>query len=154
MGSSYRICCKECDYAKSFIVGIGMMYSPLNLIDVNSEFALLPRLIRSRKTVKYIGILLSDKHAVVADDYRHAVYRCPRCGEFYERFFIHLDYDDGSFEVEYNCTKCKANLKLIDHEIVTNEDWARREINLQRYPCPRCGKNGLYEDCNLMIMWD
>ncbi|MBP1765041.1 MAG: hypothetical protein H6Q65_2099 [Firmicutes bacterium] len=154
MGSSYGICCKECDYAKSFKVGIGMMYSPLNLMEANSEFALLPSLIRSKKTVKYIGILLMDKRAVIADDYRHAVYRCPQCGEFYERFFIHLDYDNGSFEVEYKCTKCKAKLELIEHEIVTDEGWKEREIDLQRYPCPRCGKNGLYEDGSLMIMWD
>ncbi len=154
MGNSYGICCKECDYAKSFKVGIGMMYSPLNLMDANSTFALLSGLIRSPKTVKYIGKLLSDEQAVIADNYRHAVYGRPQCGEFYERFFIHLDYDNGSFEVEYKCTKCKANLELVECEIVTDKGWTEREIDFQRYPCPRCGKNGLCEDESLMIMWD
>jgi hypothetical protein len=50
MGSSVTIKCKECNYTKSFITGTGMMYSPQRLMDFESEFALLPDVIKSKKT--------------------------------------------------------------------------------------------------------
>ncbi len=154
MGSSYNIGCKECDYNKSFHIGIGMMYSPHNLMDFESEFALIPSLIRSKKTVAQIKELLNNKGAVIANDYGHEIFRCPRCGEFYERFFIHLDYDGGSFEVEYKCSKCKTKLKQIDYEAAEVTGWVERKINLQKYPCPKCGKHSLFEDDRLMELWD
>jgi len=100
---------------KDFNIGIGMMYSPQNLIDFESEFALLPHLIRSKKSLTCIKELLIENNGVIADGYGHKIYRCPKCGEFYERFFIHLDYDGGCFEVEYKCTNCKAVLRPLDY---------------------------------------
>jgi len=147
MGSSVTIKCKECNYTKSFITGAGMMYSTQRLMDFESEFALLPDVIQSKKTVSKIKELLSEHGAVIADNYGHRIYHCTKCGEFHERFFIHLDYDDGSFEVDYKCPKCKANLSPINK-------WEEKAINLKKYPCPKCGKHGLYEDFEDYVLWD
>jgi hypothetical protein len=64
MGSSFGIACRDCDY----------------------EFAFLPYLIRSKKTISHIKELVSDENAVIADDYGHEIYRCIKCSEFYESF--------------------------------------------------------------------
>ena len=143
MGGSYEVSCKECDYTKRFMIGIGMMYSPQNIVDLDSEFALLTDLIRSKKTLAHIRELLNEKKAVLADGYGHKVYRCPKCGEFYERFCIRLNYEDGSFEVEYKCPKCKTALKPFKGDIV-----------LEKYPCPKCGRHSLYESKTVDILWD
>ena len=154
MGSSYSISCKVCDYSKNFKVGIGMMYSPSNLLDFDNEFALIPNLIRSKKSVSYIKKLVEEKNVVIADNYRHAIYHCPKCSEFYERFFIHLDYENGSFEVEYKCTKCKTVLETIGNDINLTDYWGKKDISLEKYKCPRCGNFSLFEGLGLMIMWD
>jgi ssDNA-binding Zn-finger/Zn-ribbon topoisomerase 1 len=145
---------RECDYTKDFRIGIGMMYSPQNLIDFESDFALLLNLIRSKKAISHIKELLNSKNALIADNYGHEIYRCPKCGEFYERFFIHLDYDGGSFEVEYKCTRCKHVLNPIDYEIKDGNGREEKEINLKKYPCPKCGNYKLYEGGSLEMMWD
>ncbi|MCZ2338381.1 MAG: hypothetical protein LC127_09285 [Chitinophagales bacterium] len=59
-----------------------MRYSPSNLMDFDSDFAMLPSLIRSKKTVEHIRILIENQNAVIADGYGHDTYRCPKCGEF------------------------------------------------------------------------
>jgi predicted nucleic-acid-binding Zn-ribbon protein len=154
MGSSYAISCKNCNYTKSFITSIGMIYSPHNLIDFEADAPLMPSLIRSKKSVGFIKALLTDKGAVIADNYGHEIYRCPKCGEFYGRFFIHLDYDGGSFEVEYKCTKCKAALEPIDYDTSIDDGWEDKRISLEKYPCPKCGKHSLYESGEAYILWD
>lgn len=154
MGSSYGISCRECDYSKDFMIGIGMMYNPYSLRDFDSEFALLPHLIRSKKSLAYIKKLLNEKNAEIADGYGHEIYRCPKCGEFHGRFYLRLEYDGGSYEVEYKCPKCKAGLKLIDYDINEVEGWQEKKINLEKYPCPKCGNFSLYEDGNGLILWD
>lgn len=156
MGSTNGISCRECDYSKDFKIGIGMMYSPYNLRDFESEFALLPYLIRSKKSIAYIKELLNDKNAVIADGYGHEIYRCPKCSEFYGRFFIHLDYDGGSFEVEYKCTKCRTSLKQIDYDAKEEDEYecGGKVMALEQYPCPKCGKHSLYEGGTIMMLWD
>lgn len=77
-----------------------------------------------------------------------------KCGEFYEEFLIHLDYDGGKHEIECKCTKCKSVLKGIDYEVVESDSWIEKQIKLQKYPCPLCGKNNLYEGEEAMILWD
>ncbi|EGD50992.1 hypothetical protein TheetDRAFT_2180 [Thermoanaerobacter ethanolicus JW 200] len=113
-----------------------MEYSPYNLMNFESEFALLPHLIHSKKTIEHIKKLFLEKNSVIADGYGHKVYRCPKCDEFYGRFFIHLDYDGDCFEVKYRCPKCKVVLHPIDCDVVGEQ----KAINLENYPCPKCGK--------------
>lgn len=154
MGSSYGISCTECDYSKSFTIGIGMRYSRQNLMDFESQFALLPNLISSKEVLTQIIELINEKGGIITDDYGHEIYRCPKCGEFYERFFLHLDYDNGSFEIEYKCPKCKTNLQKIHEKVENGNRYIKKEINLKKYPCPQCGKHSLCEDDSRMILWD
>lgn len=147
MGHSFGIKCNECDYTKSFRMGIGMMYSPYALIDFDSEFALLPYLIPSKKTHQLVRNLIENKNGSFADGYEHSIYRCSKCGEFYGRFFFHIDHDDGSFEPAYKCTKCKKTLDLFELP-------QHGQADLSLYPCPQCGKKSLAEDYSSMLLWD
>lgn len=154
MGSSYSISCEECDYTKTFLIGIGMGYSPSSLLDFDSEFALLPRIIKSKKALSHIKLLLNEKDAVIADGYGHEVYRCAKCNEFYDRFFIHLDYDSGEYEVDYKCTKCKSVLERINCDPEAEDGFEDEKNVLEKNPCPKCGNYSLYEGGLTIIMWD
>lgn len=134
MGIGIEIGCRGCNYSSKMInIGIGEDYFPRNFIDLDSEGALLPRLIQSKKTLDHIRELLSEKKAVEASDCSHKICRCAKCGKFYGRFFIRFDYEGGSYEVNYKCPACKTALKPIEGD-----------LNLEQYPCPKCGKHSLY----------
>lgn len=153
MGSSYGIRCSECDYEKQFIIGVGMMYSPGNLQDVDSEFSILPSLIKSKKTLNLVSELLKEKNGRISEEYGHEVFVCSKCGEFYERFAYKVKYDGGVFVPEYKCTKCKA--VLCEAQNIKIDAKVQREgIDLSKYHCPKCGKNALIEDCSSELMWD
>lgn len=155
MGSSSGIACKKCDYTKNFRMGIGMMYFEPNLTAVEGDSALLPHLIKSKKTQSYIRELFDTKNVTIPHTYGHDIYNCESCHEFYNRFFIHLDYEGGSFEPEYKCPKCNKILKLIDYTILEEEEyWPQKEVNLEKYPCPKCGEHSLYEHGGEHILWD
>lgn len=149
MGQSFVIKCAECGYKKDFMLGIGMLYSPANVEGFDSEFAILPSLIKSKKTLEFVKCLLNEKHGRFADNYGHDLYHCSKCGEFYERFFYHIDHDNGSFEPTFKCPKCKVLL----NKFVADED-DRGNIDLSPFPCPKCGRNGLIQDVNSMVCWD
>jgi|LFRM01.1.fsa_nt_gb hypothetical protein len=75
MGSGYRINCSNCDYSIGFKTGIGFLYSPKSVIQMDSDDALLPRLISSKKTLSYIRRLIREKSASLSDDYGHKLTR-------------------------------------------------------------------------------
>ena len=152
MGSSFGIKCSECDYEKQFMLGIGMMYSPSNLEDVDSEFSLLPGLIKSKKTLNLVSGLLKDKNGRLGEFYGHKLFTCLKCREFYERFSYQIDYDGGAFMPEYKCSKCKVPLSEVEY-LKSEDEWNREVIALSNYACPKCGKHSLYEG-GTMIMWD
>ena len=151
MGYGIDIKCNKCEYTKSELMGIGRMYSPENIIDFNNEFNLLPSLIRSKKTVATIKNLVAKHDARLANKYGHDRYHCHKCKLFYNRFYLHLDYNKGSFEPEYNCTKCQSPLERLDPDAedknadVKDYSWGK---------CPKCEKGFLYEEFGLMINWD
>ncbi len=143
MGGSFGICCKTCDYEKFFTTGIGMMYSKRNLGSADSD--LLPSLFRSKNMVAHIRKLILEDNAEIADDYGHDVYQCSKCNEFYNRFYIHLDFAGGSFEPTYKCPKCKKMLERFDLHV---------QNPLKDLPCPQCNNQTLQENAELMILWD
>lgn len=152
MGISYGISCRECDYSECFIIGIEMFYCPSKIMDFDSEITPLQGLISSQETIDHIRSLLQEKKAVFADNYGHEVYHCPKCGEFFGRFYIRLDYDGGFYEVEHKCPKCDVKLNLIEHD-VAEDNWGEKQRHPEKYPCPKCGKYCLYESGDMMIVW-
>ncbi|MTI80827.1 MAG: hypothetical protein FH758_08085 [Firmicutes bacterium] len=126
-----------------------MAYSPEMLMDFDSEYAILPSLIRSKKTLEFVKMLISDKGGVIPYTYAHKIYHCPKCSEFYEHFFYQVNYDGGIFKPQYKCTKCKTVL-----EIISRENESQGDLNLKSYPCPKCGKYSLAEDLSSVVMWD
>ena len=152
MGSTISLCCKDCCYKKDFTVGVGMMYSPDNIRDLDGEFAMLPDLIPSKRTLTYIKELLEERNAEITDDYGHGVYRCKKCGEFHGRFYLRLEFDGGSYDVEYKCPRCKTKMERVDC-LLEPGDCKDSKVNLENYPCPACGKHSLYEG-ESMLLWD
>lgn len=142
MGANVEICCKNCGYSKDFITGVGYLYSPQNLRNFDSDFAILPGVIHSKKTLAYIKELLTEKNAEIANGYGHKIFRCVKCGELFERFYIRLNYDEGIYEVAYKCPRCKGSLKPIDL------------VKIRDCPCPKCGQLTLQEDERFFILWD
>jgi hypothetical protein len=98
MGSSCLISCSKCFYMKELKIGIGMMYSPELLMDLDSEFALLPDLISSKEILADIRMLLEEKDAEIADGYGHRVYRCPECNDFFDQFYLRLPVDGAKMQ--------------------------------------------------------
>ena len=136
MGSNCLISCRECFYMREFRIGIGMLYSPEALKDLDSKYALLPDLIKSEETLAHIRELLEEKNADIADGYGHRIYRCPNCGEFQENFYLRLDYDGGSYEVPYNCPECGAPLELVDLN-TGGSGWGEVEpLDIKNIPVP------------------
>lgn len=149
--------CAKCGYGKSFQLGIGMMYSPSRVFEsYHDEKPLLESLVRSRKIKERAFSLLKEQSASPADGYGHEIYYCPHCHELCERFYFRLTYDGGSYEPEYQCTRCKhllhrakvmrkgGEIKLYyaNHKVI---DWQ----------CPWCGHNRLDEGIPAeVVMWD
>lgn len=154
MGIGYVINCNECDYSKEFMIGIGMMHSPHRLLDFNSEYALLPCIIESKKIISYIEYLLSEKNASISSGYGYEIYRCSKCNEFYSEFFLQLDYEEGNYEVEYKCKECNILLNRIAYNVQGSFGRSTKQINLKNYPCPKCSKYSLYEDKRYGFLWD
>ena len=154
MGIGIIIRCKECDYSKNLQIGVGMMYAPHNILNLESKSPILKSLIPSKKIIEKIKMLIESKNAVLANDYGHYIYRCPGCNELFDRFFIHLDYDDGSFEPSYRCGKCRSTLERIDHNPDEGSIEERIGKILTSFPCPKCGSRSLYVDSDCTLMWD
>lgn len=141
MGSNTEIACQNCDYKEEFIIGIGMMYFQPNLTSIEGESALLPDIIKSKKIQLHIRKLVEDKNATIPNTYGHDIYHCKSCNSFYNRFFIHLDFDGGSFEPEYSCPKCKKKLELVDYTIISEEEFSpEKEWSFSKHSCPKCGE--------------
>lgn len=151
MGSSYEIECMECDYNKFFKVGIGMLYSPDFLRESFISENFITGLIRTKKTNEYIKDLLIRKNGVITD-YGHKIYTCGKCNEFYERFYLSIDYGDASYRVQYKCSKCKRKLEEVEH--IEDVERGDREILLEKYCCPKCGKRSLIEGSSISLKWD
>lgn len=144
MGRGFGIKCQECSYEKRFILGIGMMYSPENLMDLNSEFSILS-LINSSRTRKLVRELITHKNGNILDGYGHAIYYCNKCGDYHNRFIFSIEYEGGIYTPFFKCNKCKIAIEK--QEIDDYQD-----VDLDKYKCPICGKNKLFVEC--IMNWD
>lgn len=156
MGSSYGIECSNCDYSKEFETGIGMLYSPENILDFENEYVSLKNLVEPEIFEK--AKTLVDKEAATLNrTYGHSIYRCQGCGEFYNKFLFSLNYNNSTFTPSYKCPTC--NSKLTDvleiPEYLFDDDslWRKEEIQLEKYQCPKCNEYKLKQS-DVMIMWD
>ena len=151
MGFGFSIKCKNCDYSKEFMLGIGMAYNPDRIMDFDSIYAFLPGLINSEDTIAEIRYLVKDKNAKLSGNYGNRIYHCPKCNILIGKFYFQLEHDDGSFEIEYKCSSCKTVLKQVGNR---SGRYSENNLNIKKYPCPRCGKHSLYEDTSCGINWD
>ena len=133
MGSSIQFSCQNCEYDKTFMLGVGMMYSALeNVLDSS---------VRSKIQRQRIRDIL-EHHAVSDVKFEQAVYQCGHCDELAERFFVSILYDQGSgYEITYRCPKCRRLLRYIEDPEEYNG------------PCPLCHEKSLLVSDG-GIMWD
>jgi len=132
MGHGLCVECKNCDYGESFMLGVGMQYESLmNLISC----------LKGVTRNKVVDIL--ENHNVMDGEFEHRLYACPNCNTLHERFYVHLDYDDGKvFEVAFRCGKCRTPLEVVDENVLA----------LERYACKSCGKREL--ERGVEMLWD
>ena len=150
MGRSLTIKCKECDYSKTLMLGIGMLYSPDRIIDFDTEDNSLPDIIKSKEIIEQMKKLIQTRGGILRESYEHKAYYCPECSYITERFFFQIDYKDGIFEPTYNCPKCNKNLEIMQLEL----NKLGGSIDFSSYSCPSCGQQNLVEDYESIIMWD
>ncbi len=150
MGKSLTIKCKDCDYSKTLMLGIGMLYSPDRIVDFDSEDDFLLNIIKSKEIIGHMKKLIQTKDGILCEDYGHKAYYCPECSYITERFYFQIDYEDGIFEPTYNCPECNKNLEIMKFEL----DEASWTIDFSSYSCPCCGQNSLVEDYESITMWD
>jgi len=134
-------------------MGIGMLCDLGSVLAVDGEGALFPGLVRSKKTVAQIRKLVEEKGAVLADGYGYSIYRCPKCSRIYGRFFIHLDLEGGTYEIDYKCSKCRVSLKRVDIQGDSPDYGGPGPEAINSLACPKCGKMGL-SLMSVMVLWD
>lgn len=147
MGHSISVKCCNCKYSKTIKLGIGMAFSPKRINDIDPKLGILPSLIRSKDELRYIKTLLTEKNGIIPYCYEYKMYHCPKCSEFYERFYFTVDHDEGTYEPNYKCSKCRIKLDVIE----SSED--KNQFKLSKYQCPKCGKYELIEG-DEFLLWD
>lgn len=153
MGVGFGIGCRECDYKKDFILGIGFDYNPRSLRDIDSKYAMLQYLIKSNAALSLVKRLIKDKNGKFAGKCGHRIYICSRCGEFHERFSYCIYHDEGYFEPKFICNKCYGILNLLDEDKLKHlcND---KSNDLSEYYCPSCGRHSLIKERTAQYFWD
>ncbi|WP_195270279.1 hypothetical protein [Eubacterium sp. 1001713B170207_170306_E7] len=133
MKNTFAIRCRKCGYEKDFYLGVGLLHT--GPPDFDSEYAVLPRLVRDPEALAWIRRMVEEEGSVLITDYRYGVYRCPACGAFYKGFAYAVEQTDGQKTMpEYIC-ECGETLEPVDSEALDLADCA----------CPECGEKRLYE---------
>ena len=84
MKNTLAISCRKCGYEKDFYLGVGLLHS--GAPDFDSEYAVLPRLVRDPEALARIKRMVTEEGGTLVTDYRYGVYHCPACGAFHKRF--------------------------------------------------------------------
>lgn len=133
MKNTLAISCRKCGYEKDFYLGVGLLHS--GAPDFDSEYAVLPRLLRDPEALARIKRMVTEAGGTLVTDYRYGVYHCPACGAFHKRFAYAVEKADGQKTMpEYIC-ECGETLDAVDPDT----------IDLTACVCPECGEKQLYE---------
>ncbi|RHO55923.1 hypothetical protein DW091_14880 [Eubacterium sp. AM05-23] len=133
MKNTFAIRCQKCGYEKDFYLGVGLLHS--GAPDFDSEYAVLPRLVRDPEALARIKRLVAEEGGTLVTDYCYGVYRCPACGAFYKRFAYAVEKADGQkIMPEYIC-ECGETLEAVEPET----------LDLSDCVCPECGEKRLHE---------
>jgi hypothetical protein len=131
MGSGYVLHCSNCLFEQNVYLGVGMLYFSLENV--------VGQLHPSRRA-RVLDILTD--HSVEKTDYWKALYRCEKCGRFYNRLYARIEYDDGKvYETRYKCPKCRRLLKEVPGD-----------FDPTTVACPSCGESCLEVQGD--ILWD
>ena len=113
------VSCNFCGFEDHFKVGVGFMYQSLeDVID----------LIHPERHPQALKLL--KKHKVRETVYERRIYRCERCGQLRNVFWVKIMYDDKEiYETDFQCGECQKHMLRINDPLQINS-----------YPCPSCGR--------------
>lgn len=150
MGTSIGICCKKCEYAGGFMLGIGMRDFFLNRMDtasfqyynigtreysnIISEESILRRTSQTYGISEEVIKLLQKGEALIEDGYGYKIHVCPKCNDLSDQYHVCWLYDGKINHNHHYCEKCESLLEIFD----INE--------ISKYACPSCGTFNLQQD--------
>lgn len=115
MKNTLAISCRKCGYEKDFYLGVGLLHS--GAPDFDSEYAVLPRLVRDPEALARIKRMVTEEGGTLVTDYRYGVYHCPACGAFHKRFAYAVEKANGQKTMpEYIC-ECGETLEAVDRSL-------------------------------------
>ena len=134
MGDGLLIRCKDCEYEKEFIFGVGFLFSSFE-----SVLELLPH----RKYIFAKEIIKNNKYIKTEYD-GYEVYQCETCASVQNIFFLQIsDENDQVLISSINkCSRCKKYRKKLN----------KKNNKLKNYICPKCKSKNLYYDESML--WD
>lgn len=163
MGEFVKIRCTNCDFNRYFCIGTGLLDTVQWYQTHRKGENSISLLTHSNRASSKIYNLIDHESATIVNDFGREIYRCKKCGAFYGRFYIHLNYQDGNYEVLYACPTCKNKMERIKRhntidrinaEMMSPSCSNNQELNSLEYPCPKCGEQHLQEVHDLFTKWD
>ena len=122
MRIAFNVACHNCSFNSCFTVGADLESSPLETMLIHAH----PR--RRSKILE-----LMNEHMVHASAYEDRIYRCRRCGQLRNSFWIRIAYDGGEiYETNCLCGNCRKAMESVDDHL---------QLNGQACPC--CGEKQL-----------
>lgn len=107
-----------------------------SLLNHETNEALLSSLFRSQKMRVEIKTLIKEKHASVDssdfDNFGHEIFRCHKCHELFNRFYVRLHHDEGMYVTEYKCPHCKVKLDRLFDDIPIPESFEEKQLDFKK----------------------
>jgi len=125
-----------CDYSFSITEGIGIAYSPENIIygykyeigpnwkselldsTYEHEKPLLLLFVKEREIREKVFSIVAEEESPAAKgliggvlEYGHELYICPKCKMLDNRFFFTIKASSNNYIPDYKCSRCTASLK-------------------------------------------
>jgi hypothetical protein len=153
MGIGYGLQCNKCNYHKDILLGIGMLYMPEGLFaKQNGGNSLFEDLVKSPKIRNHTYYLMNEKQGHFADNYGRELYYCERCNSIHNNFYYKIIHQDGEYEPEYKCSKCKHSLQILKIDDSADTPILDQKGNPITLHCPKCTEGIL--GITHTILWD
>ena len=134
MGHGNSVICKDCNYEREFMLGVGMRYGTLsNIVEFMDK--------KSRDEV--LKILQEDPDPNY-ETHGHCVYQCRECFSIQEKLHLLIYNKEGKiiYRSQSKCSKCKIKRRRI---------LEKNEL-LHQIICPKCKTKELTVSVDLL--WD
>lgn len=143
MGEKILYLCTDCGNSFSIDFGIGMLFSPENLLDKNYKYNLL-EVCKNENMYNFLELkeFFEKNDDLTIENYGYIPYICGNCKEIKSKFNFTLisQREQKEFKPIYICEKCGKNLISFSNEEIKN------------LSCPKCQSKNLKTEN--FINWD